>query len=216
MLGLLAAGLALVMTVVGGLALTVDRAGRDAAGYLTAASATVSSDGYALTSDSLQVRLGAGVDYPRGVLGDLRLRATATDPAVPIFVGVAPTVEVERYLAGVRHTEVTGLQDGDVTDLTVTGTAVPADPSAQTFWTARSEGTGTRSVTWVPREGDWTIVVMRADGSAAPSVSADIGADVPVLTWISGGVLAGGLLLMLLAGVLVVVPAVRAARTPRA
>jgi hypothetical protein len=208
--------LALVLVFSGAVALTADRAIRDDGGFLGTGPVTLTGDGYALTSEKLEVRFGAA-DEPavRDLLGDVRLQVTGTDPAVGVFVGIGPSVEVERYLAGVAHQRVTGLTDDTADYVDVPGTAAPADPAAQTFWAERDSGPGTRSVTWTPRSGDWTVVVMRADGARAPSVDLEAQAQAPVVTLVSGLVLAGGLVLLLFCAVLVLVPVVRAVRTPR-
>ena len=207
---------AVLMSIGGGLALTADRAIRDDAGFLTSDSVTLTTiDGYAFTSENLQVRFGTGPDGAGRLLGDVRLRVTGTDPAVPVFVGIAPSVEVSRYLASAPHSRVTGVGDGDVSTVSVPGTSAPSAPGAERFWSDRAEGTGTQTLTWSPRSGDWTVVVMRADGAAGPSVRLDAAAQAPVVTWVSVLVLVAGLGLLLVAAVLVLVPLVRAARTPR-
>jgi hypothetical protein len=60
------------------------------------------------------------------------------------------------------------------------------------IWLDRSIGTGTRTVTWPLVDGDWVIVVMRADGSAGVSVSVRTGASAPALGWIAGGMMLAG------------------------
>jgi hypothetical protein len=212
--GMAVAALAAVILLAGTLALVADRAGRDSAGYLTSGPVTLSSDGYALTSDSLELGRGVQFSYPRNLLGDLRFRVTSTDPTVPVFVGMAPTDQVERYLSGVRRTQVSDLGDTP-RSRTRTGGGVPADPAAQSFWTARSVGTGTRTLTWTPEQGSWTLVVMRADPAQGLAVRADAGADVPVLTGIWIAVLIVGSLLLILASALIAVPVLRAVRSPR-
>jgi hypothetical protein len=76
-------------------------------------------------------------------------------------------------------------------------------PTAKTFWSAHSLGTGTQTLTWTPRNGDWRIVVMNPDGSANIHADLAIGAGVPHLLWIGIGALGGGVLLLLLGGIAV-------------
>ena len=135
---------------------------------------------------------------------DVRIDSSTTG-STELFVGVARSIDVERYLAGVTHDEVTNL-DFDESVLTSTdytsheGTEEVAAPASQPFWEASSQGTTNESLEWSLDSGDWTIVVMNADGS--PGVSADLafGARVSNLGWIIAGVTAFGLFSVLVGG----------------
>jgi hypothetical protein len=86
---------------------------------------------------------------------------------------------------------------------TRTGTREVAAPTDQDFWVVRADGPGTRTVTWEPKSGHWTAVLMNADGS--PAVSADVKVGVKAdfllpLALILGGV---GLALALVAVALI-------------
>lgn len=214
--GAVAGTVALMLVAGGSLALTADRVVRDDAGFLGTGPVTVTGSGYAVTSEPIRLDLGPG-DEPavRDLLGDVRLQATGTDPGVPVFLGIAPTVEVDRYLAGVARDRLDGITDGTADAVAVPGSVVPAEPATQTFWTERATGTGTQTLTWRPRSGDWTVVVMRADAGRSPSVELAAAAQAPVVTWLAGLTLAAGLGLLAVSTVLVLVPVVRAVRTPR-
>ena len=116
----------------------------------------------------------------------------------------APT-DVERYLAGVEYDEVT---DFDIDPLTLTterqaGTNSPAAPASQTIWAASVEGTGPQTLDWDAEYGEWSVVVMNADGSAAVDAELSFGAHIPHLTWIGiGGAIGGALLLVAAAGLI--------------
>jgi hypothetical protein len=58
--------------------------------------------------------------------------------------------------------------------------------------------------------GDWSIVVMRPDGSAGFDATVRAGAEVPALPWISAGTLGLGGVLLVGGILLMVVPAARA------
>ena len=118
-----------------------------------------------------------------------------------VFVGIARTNEVDAYLAGVAHDEIT-TRTGEPTYRRVPATSsttpshsVPAD---QTFWAAQAVGAGTVSLDWKVTSGSWTVVVMNADGSPGvaavmtPSVRSD------ALGPLALTLLAAGLLLTLL------------------
>jgi hypothetical protein len=208
LLGLVSFGL----LAAGGVATWATNTQRDSAGYLTSDTRTFSTAAYAVTSEGID--LGSSSDWatPRDFLGTLRVRATATDPAKAVFIGVAPQTAVNTYLAGVDHLVVTGWTNGHTRNALVGGTALAAAPTSSDIWTAQVSGTGTQSMSWEPTNGEWAIVVMNADGSAGVSVNADAAATVPDLAWIAVGLFAAGGVLLLIAVALVVVPVVRASR----
>jgi len=170
-------------------------------GYVTTSTATYATRGYALASDSINLHgLGLFVD-------EVRIRITSSDPSRPLFAGIAATGDVERYLGDVGYTTVHG---HDVTDHP--GTGVPAAPAAALPWAARAQGTGTLTLTWVSRGGDWTVVVMNTDARPGLAVRAETGISAMALPWMATELLAAGLLTGVAAGVLIVVPVRLASR----
>jgi hypothetical protein len=179
-------------------------------GYVTTSTVHHHSDGYAITSD--RISLGdRAVDWgwPEHALGTVRIRVTGTG-AAPVFVGIAPAAAAEQYLAGVAHNQLSnpGRRDGTF----LTGGAPSVAPTASSIWVAQATGTGTPTVTWKAASGDWTIVVMNADGSRPVDVTADVGATLPALGWIVAGLFIGGGVLLLISLALVIVPVRRAGR----
>jgi hypothetical protein len=172
------------------------------AGYVTMSTATHATRGYALASDSISLHgLGLFVD-------EIRIRITSPDPSRPLFAGIAATGDVERYLGDVSYTTVNG---HDVSDHP--GTGVPAAPASALPWAARAQGTGSMTLTWAVRDGDWTVVVMNQDASPGLTVRAEAGLSALILPWLAGELLAAGVLLGLAAGALIIVP-VRLASRP--
>jgi len=192
---------------------------RDSAGYLTTDAVRLSTDGYAITSDNLQVQgAGPGWAYPDAVIGSVRVRVQAADTGRETFVGIGRTADVQRYLSGTRYVTVNDLGLGTDRKVRYTdhqGGAPGGTPTGAVSWVAQSAGTGSRSLTWTPESGDWTLVVMNADGASGVVVDTQLGAEVPMLPWVAGGLLAAGAVLLLVGAVLIAVAATRASRVTR-
>jgi len=194
-LGLLAGGLGV---------LAVDRTQRDDTGYLTADWQRLSTGTAALVSEDIDLRIDGGPDVRADdLLGDVRLRVTS-EGSRPVFVGIAEANAVRPYLGGFGHDVVTGVGLGDTTYRRVAGGATASAPTEQTLWAASTVGTGQQTLTWTPDDGRWVLVVMNADGLPGLTVTAQAGAEIPVLTWVAVGLLVGGGLIVLVSAVVVV------------
>ncbi|TFC42472.1 MULTISPECIES: DUF4389 domain-containing protein [Cryobacterium] len=164
---------------------------RDDSGYFTTPAAPLSTEAYALTSPRMAVE-GEGVPSD---LVTLRLRAS-TSNGNDVFVGIAPQADVDRYLAGVNHTEVRTVTGSPfrVGYRDIPGNAVPGAPGDQSFWTESAEGSGPQQITWRLDPGNWAIVVMNADASPGVDVAVQAGAHLGFIRYL--GPLAVGLLLL--------------------
>lgn len=197
----------------GGAVLWADQTQRQD-GYLTAATGDVSTGGYAVTSDSVELHGGSADWVATSVLGRVRIQVTPANPAKPVFVGVAPADAVRSYLAGARYATLTGFAGDHGTYVLHEGTAVPGRPGSVGIWAAQASGSGTQTLVWAARNGSWMVVVMNADASPGVSFSANAGATIPALTGIEIGLLTGGVILLILGMVLILVPVLRAGRSP--
>jgi len=199
----------------GATAALLDQAARDHDGFVMTGEVPVETETYALVSDSMTIHTdGSTSRVPEAIFGDAKVEATNGDGST-IFVGVGSTADVADYLDGVQQAEVVDITtDGDGADATylVTGQDAPSVPPTEVdTWVAQATGTGTVSVDWPVEDGDWTIVVMNADGSAGVTADVAVGASLPWLGWAAVGLLAGAGL-GLLVSVLMLVAAVRGAR----
>ncbi len=196
----------------GGFLLWADRTQRED-GYLTTPSERFATPTYALTRTRLEVDTnGEGWVLNESWFGKVRIRGES--PAgKTLFIGIGPQAEVARYLGSVALANVQDL-DFDpfrVTYLPVTGGAPQAPPTEQSFWAASASGVGTQTLTWKVRDGDWSVVLMNADGSRGVTADLDLGAKLSFLLWVGIGLLIGGVLVTGGSAALVVL----AARTPR-
>ncbi len=195
----------------GGAALAAAAHSRDSAGFVTSGPAPIDSDAYAVVVPGIGVNVrGPDVAYARDLLGSVRIRATADDPNQAVFLGLARTRDVDAYLGGVGRDEVRDLDVDPVrTDYTNRAGAAPAaPPGEQAFWEVSDAGTGTRAVEWKLATGDWTVVVMNADGSAGVHADVDVGGALPVLRGTTIGLFVGGGVLLVGGVLLIVLPIV--------
>jgi hypothetical protein len=196
----------------GGTALWADRTQRDA-GYATTDVHEFSTSGSALATVPTELgSAGVGWLYSPALMDKVRIRATPTSSTGPLFIGIGPSGDVDRYLAGVNHTVVTEFF-GDKTEL-VAGGQPASPPGTQSFWAASVTGSGPQTLVWDPADGSWTVVVMNADGRPGINLGADLGARFPALPWIALGFLIAGIILIA-GGVLLIVGAIRGRRASR-
>jgi hypothetical protein len=174
--------LAIILIAAGAALFWVSDNKTDADGYYTTATHTYSSPTRALTTQNLDVGGDApGWLFSSDTFGHVRVDPRATDSGKPVFVGIARTRDVDTYLEGVQHDEVSDL-DFDPFTLDKSrraGEGRPAMPAAQTFWAASSADG--RPLDWKVRSGDWSVVMMNADGSPGVSVDASVGANAPLI-----------------------------------
>ena len=192
-----------------------DNGFRDDDGFLMSGEATFSTSTYAITSESVEIHAeGGGEEVPRALLGEARLTAVPNGD-VPVFIGLARTADVEEYLDGVGQARVVGFTQEDPDYRTTQGVSPAVPPADADIWVEQSSGTDTHSLTWEIENGDWTVVVMNADGSRGVSADLSAGATVPALGWLVAVtlVLAGlGLVIGFL--LLIVALAARSRREP--
>ena len=205
-----------VMLVLGSLLALIALAAIATGGYGLWLHTTQRSDGYVMTSSerfatgeyalaTRTLHLSSDVPsflYGRDWLGDVRIRGESDNPARPLFIGIGRKADVDRYLAGVAHTEVTDV-DSNVfgssyrpTYVARPGGAPPGPPARERFWVAQASGPGTQALTWSVKAGRWSVVVMRPDASRGVSADLAAGAKFPALLWVSITLLGVGLLLL--------------------
>jgi hypothetical protein len=156
---------------------------RDATGYVVTHRHHYQTPSYALSTESLNVGGVTGA-LEAGLLR-LRIVATSNDAAKPLFVGIARTKDLDRYLGPVAHDELRDIRfDPFKIDYRRLGAgAPPALPSTQSFWERRASGTGPQTISWPVKKGHRSAVVMNADGSRNVGVDAQVAARVSGAWW---------------------------------
>ena len=139
-----------------------------------------------------------------------------SDSDQPVFVGIGPTEDVDRFLAGAT---VQTVSDFDLWPMqldtdTREGTRQPGSPLDETFWVAQSDGATSAAASWKIDDGSYRVVVMNADGSPGVDVDGSLSVKVPVLGVLAVSSLAGGGLLLVVGGSLLVAGLRRNEPTP--
>jgi hypothetical protein len=207
---------ALALLAVGALSLW-GNAQKDRDGYVHTDRERVATTSYALATDDLDIN-GGGPSWllDSDDYGKVRLSAESRD-GKPVFIGVAHTRDVERYLGDTAHATVT---DFDTSPFKVEkdeqpGGRAPVPPAESSIWAASSHGAGTQRLDWDIAEGNWSVVVMNADGSRGVDTTVRAGAKLGFLAPLGWGSIGGGVLLLVAAGGLLYL-GVRAPRVPPA
>jgi hypothetical protein len=193
----------------GGVGVLVLNGARDANGYVTGPLHNVSTPTAAVTAEGVDIQ--AGDVWSRSVTDIGTVRVTASSPTGdPLFIGIAPESDVDTWLAGTAHDQLTDLYgggqpryqraDGAVRDI---GT-----PAEQTFWVASAGGTGTVTFDWRPTSGRYAVVLANADGTRGVTGNVSAATKVPGLGALGIGLLAGGAAVLVAAFLLIYLGAV--------
>lgn len=197
--------LALALGAVGSVLVWAHATQRDADGFFTSDSERLETVAHAITSDEIDLGVRPGGRERRFDLGDLATVRLTIDPQTetPVFVGIGPEDDVDRYLDGVAHAEITDVDHDPfrVSYEFVEGGEPAARPGDEEFWVASVEGSGGQTLEWELESGQWAVVAMNADGSAGVSLDASVGVK-------AGWVLPAGVGLLVAATALATVGAV--------
>jgi hypothetical protein len=178
---------------------------RDGAGFMMSDPPRhLATDTYALTSGNIEVH-SAGVvrSMPHRMLGDVKVTVISQN-GKPLFLGLARSDDAAALMTTVRHATVLG---GWATPRyrVSQGTAPRALPGDSRIWVAHATGTGRQSVVAPVANGDWTVVVMNADGSRGVDTTLAAGLTAPALGTIATVLLTVGAVVLVLSVVFLVV-----------
>jgi len=140
---------------------------RDDDGFFSTPTEQLTTETVALSSEV--VNFGeAGPDdwWADRDLATVRLSARSAD-ASAVFIGIAPSADVARYLGSASYDEISDLRtDPFAYSLTRRGTGgdLSAAPTDQGFWTAQSSGPGTQALTWDLEPGTYTGIEAVSNG----------------------------------------------------
>jgi hypothetical protein len=203
-------GLALLL---GGIAVLAAYAfGRDD-GYFNSDRKPLHSATYAITTENIDLGANEFDWAPEKVLGKVRVQVESDKP---VFVGIGPDADVNRYLGNVAHDELVDFHGGQSEFDPHQGRAPRTPPGRQDFWVAQSQGSGEQALTWDADFGRWTAVVMNANGARGIDVKADAGIKLGWAIWAGLGMFVVGLLMSVGAVVVILLLGRRASRASTA
>ncbi|MFL5863090.1 MAG: hypothetical protein ACJ780_20340 [Solirubrobacteraceae bacterium] len=134
----------------------------------------------AIVSSVASIKNTSGV---ASLLGQPRLRvaASSVQGRTATFVGIGPTADVDRYLAGVSTDQVTGLTvyPYSINSALHNGRADAPPPATQHFWVAQASSTRAAAINWKIRDGRYRVVIMSADGRGGLAASSALGVTLP-------------------------------------
>jgi hypothetical protein len=171
----------------------------------------ISTPANAVVSPAATIRNEAGFASAFGT-PTIHLHVTAATPG-GVFIGIAPAIQVDRYLAGVPIAVVNDLDTPPTRPGTQARTFTPPPASHQSFWVAQATGTAAADLTWTPTDGTYRVVVMRGDAQPGVNLQARVGLSIPTLANIGTGLVVGGSIVLLL-GVAALLLGMRAKTTP--
>lgn len=173
---------------------------RDSDGFLESRRVILSTDRYAIASDELEFEGVPDEWLPANLIGTFRVEAQSSTE--PVFIGVAPSSDVDEFLDGVAHTRVSGIGSFFRVDYEeVDGAGAPDDPAAQDFWVTKAQGQGNQRIEWEAESGEWTIVLMNADASGGMEVATSMAID---NRWLPLAIVLTGIIALFTGGVALV------------
>ena len=199
---------ALGMTAGGGGALIAQAVATDDDGYFEFTLDRISTDGVAIAATDLRFDGDAeAADWLLDWLDvDVRLRVDGARTTEDVFVGIARSDDVERFLSGTAYSEIVEVDGRSPFYETFDGVRQVESPLTQDFWTETASGAGEQELVWEARPGRWSVVVMNADGSPAVAADVEVGFRSGALTPIAvtllvvGGVALIGSIVLIVVG----------------
>jgi hypothetical protein len=184
----------------------------DRDGYMLTNPVQLSVSSYAIVQNNINVHMDIGwwMRPSNQDIVSVKIAATS-NTGKPILVGIVSQQSALIYFNGVNIDRLISydwvpnrtMENGMPVYQTIPGGPPPTPPINQVIWVAQASGSGTQTVTWTPTTGEYWVVVMNADGSKAIDADVQIGARITILSWISWGLVIGGILVALIGVVII-------------
>ncbi|MDH3684425.1 MAG: DUF4389 domain-containing protein [Acidimicrobiia bacterium] len=170
----------------------------------------IETETVAVTAEDLDLSADPGdPDWVLDTLdADIRLRVTPSASGQEMFVGIGSESDVDTYLSGVAHDEISDINDDLEPQYRArTGDSTVAPPVDQNIWAASATGAGTQELIWEASSGNWAVVLMNADGSPGVSADVNVGARIGFLGPLALILMGIGALLSALAVTMIIIGA---------
>ncbi|MGD0802997.1 MAG: zinc-ribbon domain-containing protein [Candidatus Bathyarchaeia archaeon] len=203
--------IALGLMIGGGVLLWSQNSLTDRDGYMIMNPVPLTVSSYAIVQNNINIYMNPGWwDTSNQSIVSIKITSTSNNDK-PIFVGIVPQQVALTYFNGVNIDRLISYNwapgrmiGGDVPAYrTIPGGPPPTSPTSQVIWVAQSSGSGTQTVKWTPTSGEYWVVIMNADGSKEVNADVQVGVRVTILSWISWGLLIGGILVALV-GIIII------------
>lgn len=189
----------------GGALLWADSVLKDDEGFYTTRTVRLDKDSYAIVTEPAEINLSAGGVWDWSNLVTFKVEGANDDPSKQIFMGVAEESDLNSYLNDVEYDKIVvfKIYPYEIDYINHPGSAEPETPTSQTFWSESVYGPGLQTLEWELEPGTWSIVLMNEDGSAGLDLSVAVGAKAPFIFGTGVGLLAGGIVGLIVGFVMV-------------
>lgn len=181
---------------------------RDAEGFYTTRTIDIERNSYGVTTYPAHIEFGPVWFFDWSNLVEVKLTAT-NNRVKKTFIGIAEERDLLGYFSDVAYDEIRELHVNNpfgrprISYQEFPGEAPGEPPTEKDFWTASTVGGGTQVLRWGLEEGRYSLALMNHDASRGLDIDGEIGVKVPMVKGIGIGLVAGGLVFILFAFVLV-------------
>jgi hypothetical protein len=204
--GILFAVAALVLLVGGGILMAFDSSFKDDEGYVSTGFKPVESDSALIVTQQSEIRTAPKWKTRKTSPITLKIEAYNDDRSSPVFIGIVRESDISRYLKDRPYDEITGFdfEDNELETWRHSGSGGSPLPLDQSIWVSSASGTGVQTLTWDIASGDYSLVIMNADGSAPVHAHASFGARVAgIVNALGIGLIVGGAVALVIGGVMI-------------
>jgi hypothetical protein len=207
--------------VAGGGIFWVQRSFGNEKGFLTMGEIRFETDSYALALQRARIDMDAdmpGYNFRPEDIATIRITGES-NTGKPVFIGIAREDMAEDYLENVAYNEVSRFDwtwdpftssTPDIRYIPHNG-GQPDSPQGED-WVTSTSGTGEEILEWTPQTGTFWLIVMNADASSDVDVDLSLGVKAPFLNTLAVGLIAGGVIGMLVGIVILYFGAIRRTR----